>query len=356
MTPPAIPWPDPARREHFDPWWRDVAATWQLDPGTLRLASADASFRRYLRADGRPGGRAPSAIVMDAPPPQEDVRPFLHVGRLLADAGVRVPEVLAHDETSGFLLLGDLGDRLLLRELASASDAGDARRCDRLMREAISTLVRMQSRARADTLPPYDEALLRRELQLFPDWCVEREHDMRWTDTLQALWRPVADVLVAHALAQPAVFVHRDYMPRNLMLLDDEGPSLGVLDFQDAVRGPVTYDPVCLLRDAFIGWDEEREIDWAIRYWDQARKAGLPVDGDFGGFWRALEWTGMQRHLKVLGIFCRLKHRDGKPAYSAELPRFFRYVHRVATRYREFAPLVRLIEPLMGEQRLDAYY
>jgi aminoglycoside/choline kinase family phosphotransferase len=293
---------------------------------------------------------------MDAPPPQEDVRPFIAVGQILRDAGVGVPAVLDAAVDSGFLLLQDLGNRPMLGELQDAAAAGDARRCDNLMREAIATLVRLQVRAPGSALPPYDDALLRRELQLFPDWCVQREIGAAWGERELGLWQPVADRLVASALGQPTVFVHRDFMPRNLMVGEAPAPAIGVLDFQDAVRGPITYDVVCLLRDAFIGWDEEREIDWAVRYWQQARAAGLPVDEDFGEFWRVLEWMGVQRHLKVLGIFCRLKHRDGKPAYSAELPRFFTYVHRAAVRYRELAPLVRLIEPLMGEQRLEAFY
>jgi hypothetical protein len=360
MSPPAdtptIPWPDAARRAAFDDWFEAASRRHGLDPATLRLASADASFRRYLRVDGAPGSELASAIVMDAPPALEDVRPFIAVGQILRDAGVGVPAVLDSAVDSGFLLLQDLGQRPMLRELQTAAAAGDARRCDGLMREAIETLVQLQARAQGSALPPYDDALLRRELQLFPDWCVARELGAAWGERELGLWQPVADRLVASALSQPTVFVHRDFMPRNLMVGEAPAPAIGVLDFQDAVRGPITYDVVCLLRDAFIGWDEEREIDWAVRYWQQARAAGLPVDDDFGEFWRALEWMGVQRHLKVLGIFCRLKHRDGKPAYSAELPRFFGYVHRVAVRYRELAPLVRLIEPLMGERRLEAFY
>ena len=155
----------------------------------------------------------------------------------------------------------------------------------------------------------------------------------------------MCDTLVASALAQPVVAVHRDWMPRNLMVAD---PNPGILDFQDAVRGPISYDVASMLRDAFLSWDEEQEIDWAVRYWEAARKAGLPVDEDFGEFWRQLEWMGLQRHLKVLGIFCRLKHRDGKPKYSSDLPRFFAYANKVAMRYAPLAPLTRLLAPLQG--------
>jgi hypothetical protein len=351
-----VAWTDPVRREPFEAWFAPLAARRGLDRRSLRPASSDASFRRYLRVHGEPGSALPSAIVMDAPPPQEDVRPFVRIAMQLRAAGIEVPEVLDVDASNGFLLLGDLGDGLLLDALRSAEGEGDPRRSDALMREAIATLVRMQSSAKADDLPPYDAPLLRRELELFPTWCVEQELGVTWSDAQRALWQQSSDLLVASALAQPAVFVHRDYMPRNLMRCAPPRGSPGVLDFQDAVRGPVTYDIVCLLRDAFLSWDEEREIDWAVRYWEQARRAALPVEADFGDFWRALEWMGAQRHLKVLGIFCRLKHRDAKPAYSADLPRFWRYLHQVATRYRELAGLVRLIEPLMGEHRIDAFY
>jgi N-acetylmuramate 1-kinase len=222
-----------------------------------------------------------------------------------------------------------------------------------LMRDAITALVQWQQRADARTLPAYDDALLRRELQLFPDWCVEREHGVAWSADEQMTWRSACDLLVASALAQPTVAVHRDYMPRNLMVAH---PNPGILDFQDAVRGPISYDVASLLRDAFISWDEEQEIDWAVRYWEAARKAQLPVPADFGAFWTQLEWMGLQRHLKVLGIFCRLKHRDGKPKYTSDLPRFFRYAHKVADRYNALRPLARLIEPLMGVQRVEGFY
>ncbi len=349
-VPAHIGFADPARREAFGRWIEAAAAAHGLDPATLRAASADASFRRYLRLDGRDGT---TAIVMDAPPPQEDVRPFVDVAARLAAAGLHVPRLLAQDLERGFLLLADLGDALYLDALHAARAAGDAARVDALMRDAIAALVRLQSAADPGGLPAYDEALLRRELQLFPDWCVEREYGRRWTEAERARWAQVGDRLVASALAQPRVLVHRDWMPRNLMVA---APNPGVLDFQDAVHGPITYDIASLLRDAFVSWDEEQELDWAVRWWQAARAAGLPVGEDFGETWRALEWMGLQRHLKVLGIFCRLKHRDGKPKYSADLPRFFAYAHKVASRYRPLAPLLPLIEPLMGTERVEAFY
>ncbi len=352
LPPAAIVWRDPARSARFAAWLAAAAAGHGLAADTLRPASADASFRRYFRLDAADGsGR--TAIVMDAPPPQEDVRPFVRVTRLLAAAGLHVPPLLAEDAEDGFLLLGDLGSTLYLARLQQAQAEGDAAGADRLMRSAITALVQLQVKVDANALPPCDDALLRRELALFPEWCVQRELAVRWSATEEATWDGACDLLVASALAQPMVAVHRDYMPRNLMVAD---PDPGILDYQDAVRGPIAYDVASLLRDAFVSWDEERELDWAVRYWEQARRAGLPVDADFGEFWRQLEWMGLQRHLKVLGIFCRLKHRDDKPAYGADLPRFFAYAHRVAARYAPLRPLSRLLEPLMGAERLNAFY
>ncbi|MFO1270835.1 MAG: phosphotransferase [Rubrivivax sp.] len=343
---PAIAWPDPAREEAFARWLGGFAARHAIDPATLAPASADASFRRYFRV--RAGDA--SLIVMDAPPPQEDVRPFVKVAGLIDAAGLHAPRVLECDAAQGFLLLTDLGRTPYLEALREA----DGAQADRLMRDAVRALVRFQQAVPAAELPPYDDALLRRELALFPDWCVAREFGVSWTDAQRHDWQRICDLLVASALAQPVVAVHRDWMPRNLMVAD---PNPGILDFQDAVAGPISYDVASLLRDAFISWDEEREIDWAVRWWEAARRAGLPLGEDlghdFGAFWRALEWMGLQRHLKVLGIFCRLKHRDGKPRYSEDLPRFFAYATKVAMRYRPLAPLVALLEPLSG-QRLQA--
>jgi aminoglycoside/choline kinase family phosphotransferase len=339
---PAVTWGDPQRRAAFERWLMPLAQTFLLDAASLAPASADASFRRYLRISAP----AQTYIVMDAPPPHEDVRPFVDIAARIKAAGLHAPDVLAVDETQGFLLLSDLGNKLYLDALTGAEPA----QADRMMREAIGALVQWQTQVDATGLPPYDDALLRRELQLFPDWCVQREFNVTWTGEQQAAWQRLCDLLVQSALAQPQVAVHRDWMPRNLMLAQ---PNPGILDFQDAVLGPITYDVASLLRDAFISWDEEREIDWAVRWWQQARAtpamAGHVFADDFGECWRALEWMGLQRHLKVLGIFCRLKHRDGKPRYSADLPRFFAYATRVALRYRPLAPLLTLIEPLSGQ-------
>ena len=348
-----IPWPDATRQAAFFRWLEPLCAQHGLDAVTLAPASADASFRRYFRVlgtgsqttapDGRPLNR--SFVVMDAPPPQEDVRPFVDIARRIRSAGLNAPEVLAADLDAGFLLLTDLGSRLYLDALKEAS----ASEADTMMRSATTALVHWQQHVDATGLPAYDEALLQREMALFPEWCVQREYGIHWTDAQRATWTRLTELLVRSALDQPTVAVHRDWMPRNLMVAD---PNPGILDFQDAVRGPVTYDIASQLRDAFISWDEEREIDWAARWWDQARRTGVlgghAMAEDFGECWRALEWMGLQRHLKVLGIFCRLKHRDGKPRYSTDLGRFFAYATRVAMRYRELQPLVPLIEQMTG--------
>src|SRR5262249_23369982 len=291
-----------ARRAALERWLASElrGARFELTP-----ASEDASFRRYFRAtldDGR------SFVIMDAPPEKEDCRPFVHVARLLHDAGVHAPAVHSANLAAGFLLLSDLGTRTYLAEL----EAGSA---DSLMRDATDALLRWQLATRPGELPPYDEALLRRELNLFPEWYVGRHRGMTLSSAQAQALEGIFAALVKSALAQPAVYVHRDYMPRNLMV---SNPNPGRLDFQDAVIGPISYDMVSLLRDAFISWDEERVLDCSARYWDKARAARLPVAGDFAEFWRAFEWMGLQRHLKVLGIFARINYRDGKPRYLGD--------------------------------------
>jgi aminoglycoside/choline kinase family phosphotransferase len=277
----------------------------------------------------------------------------MHVDAILLAAGLNVPKILEQDVQHGFLLVTDLGSELYLNVMTDSLARGDMARCNALMRDALRTLIQFQTRADGRSLPVYDDAWLRRELALFPEWCVATECGVQWTDEERLTWQSACDALVQSALTQPVVPVHRDYMPRNLMVI--EGTEPGILDFQDAVRGPISYDLASLLRDAFITWEEEQEIDWAVRYWQAARKAGLELPDDFGEFWRQVEWMGLQRHLKVLGIFCRLKHRDGKPAYSADLPRFFNYAHKVATRYNVLRPLSRLLEPLMGAERIEIF-
>jgi len=318
-----------------------------LDPDarfTLAPASADASFRRYFRVAYEPGGgRLGTAIAMDAPPEREDCRPFVHVAGLLERAGLNAPRVLAQDLSQGFLLLSDLGTTTYLAALER--DRGLA---DRLFADATDALVKWQLASRRDELPAYDAALLRRELELFPEWYVGRHLGT----TLAPSEREVLDrafaLIIGANLAQPQGYVHRDYMPRNLMVCD---PNPGILDFQDAVHGPITYDVASLFKDAFISWEEERVLDWTIRYWEKARRAHLPVDPDFSRFWRDCEWMGLQRHLKVAGIFARLAHRDGKRQYLADTPRFLDYIRPVVRRYAALAPLAALLDTLEGRGR-----
>ena len=339
----SVTWADAARQVAFERWIAAVAPQHGLDVDSLAPASADASFRRYLRLQGGAG----SLIVMDSPPALEDVRPFVHMARLICAAGLHAPRVLEADEAQGFLLLEDLGDRLYLEAFGSEPPAV----VDQLMRDALSALVRLQQGVPAAALPRYDEAQIARELTLFPEWCVRHEFGINWSAQEQATWQRMCRLIIDSALAQPVVAVHADWMPRNLMVCPGDHHNArnpGILDFQDAVAGPITYDLASLLRDAFHSWPEEQELDWVVRWWHQARRGGLPVDEDFGEFWRALEWMGLQRHLRILGIFCRLKHRDGKPRYAQDLPRFFAYVGKVAMRYGPLRPLLRLLEPMSG--------
>jgi len=306
-------------------------------------ASADASFRRYFRATAG----EQTWIIMDAPPEHEDCHPFVKVADLLHDAGLHAPRVIAQDLERGFLLLTDLGRTTFLVEMQR-----DVSRAPALFADAFDALVTWQLASREGVLPPYDEALLRRELGLFPEWYLGRHLGITLTDTEAATLETVFSRLLANVLAQPRVFVHRDYMPRNLMM---STPSPGILDFQDAVYGPITYDVASLMRDAFISWPEADALDWIVRYWERARRAGLPVDGDFGSFYRDVEWMGLQRHLKVLGIFARLHYRDGKAGYLDDTPRFIAYVRAVAGRYVELKPLIPLLDRAQGETSRVGY-
>jgi len=301
---------------------------------TLRPASADASFRRYFRVDTPGQG---SLIVMDAPPPQENVRAFLHVAELFGKTGVSVPEILAQDVERGFLLLSDLGSTTYLTQLNNDT-------AHKLYIDAIDALVLLQTQSKPDLLPQYDRALLQRELQLFPDWYINKHLNVALTDEQNNTLNTVFNTLLANNLAQAQVYVHRDYHSRNLMVLPKGNP--GIIDFQDAVYGPITYDLVSLLRDAYIQWDEEMVLDWVIRYWERAKRAGLQVAPDIDTFYRDFEFMGLQRHLKILGIFTRLYHRDGKDAYLKDVPLVMEYTLKAARRYRALIPLVRLLEKL----------
>ncbi len=317
------------RRSQLQRW---IETRLNASPLALEPASADASYRRYflVHAAGR------SLIVMDAPPEHEDCRPFVHVARLLAAAGVHVPRVIAEDLEQGFLLLSDLGSTSYLQALSNES-------AEELFRDAIDALLRWQLASTPDALPPYDRALLLREMKLFPEWYLQRHLGLTLNPAQLRSLDELFALILTNNLAQPAVYVHRDYMPRNLMVCE---PNPGVLDFQDAVYGPITYDVASLFRDAFVSWDEARVRGWVASYWEKAKRAGLPVASDFGSFYRDLEWMGAQRHLKVLGIFARLHYRDGKRGYLEDAPRFVGYLRAVAVRYPQLRPLLALLDAI----------
>ncbi len=379
----AVTWADPARKAVFDQWLGAVAPTQGLLAATLRPASADASFRRYLRIDDAQGA---TRIIMDAPPDKENSAPFVAVQALLVQAGLNAPQILNWDEANGFMLLSDLGSQTVIEKL----DPTDPVAAKAWYLQAVDILVAWQKASRPAVLPPYDEAVLRRELQLFPDWYIAQYRGVTLNDKQQAVLAQAFDAIVAQNLSVPPVFVHRDFMMRNLMVPYGDAPTLGtgvsslppegavspgggpaakraaqalgVLDFQDALYGPITYDIASLMRDAFISWDEDFVIDITIYYWEQARKAGLlgadsptGFGDDFGEFYRAVEWMGLQRHLKVAGIFARLTLRDGKPKYLADAPRFIHYIRSTASRYRELKPLLRLVDEIEGIQEQSGW-
>jgi hypothetical protein len=340
-TSPADP-----RVEALTRWLRTHVARYGLNLATLAPASADASARRYFRVASA-GGHGPTLIAVDAPPP-EKCREFAEIAGLLAQAAVHVPRVLECDLEQGFMLVTDLGTKPYIEVL----DPSDWQAARPLMRDALDALIRWQSSSREGVLPPFDEAFLRREMELMPEWFIERHLGRTVDDTMRGVLDRTYALLIASARAQPQVFMLRDFMPRNLMVCE---PNPGVLDFQDAVHGPITYDIASLLRDAFVSWDEEFELDCIAYYWERAKKAGLPVDADVGEFYRQIEWMGLQRHIKVLGLFARLFHRDGKSRYLADLPRFLGYARKVSERYRPLAPFARLLDELEGRAREVGY-
>jgi aminoglycoside/choline kinase family phosphotransferase len=406
MTASANPivWDDPARASAFSDWLSSVAGAHQLKPQSVRPASADASFRRYFRVDGV----AASYIIKDAPPEKEDCHPFVKVAKLMLDAGLQAPRVLAWDQAQGFMLLSDLGAQTMMEVIAppAAVDAialpSDAHYA--LYMDALDALVRWQLSSKPGVLPAYDEALLSRELALFPEWYVGKHKGLALDSGLQTKLDAAFELIKAsnlQSLGGARVYVHRDFMPRNLMVapsgiilsqahnernpgaasvgvnqfpdgppqgkLAPSGgsvvhavtsvgaPSLGILDFQDAVYGPISYDIASLMRDAFLSWEEDFVLDVTVRYWQKARQAGLPVGDDFGEFYRAVEWMGLQRHLKVLGIFARLTLRDGKPKYLADTPRFIRYARATCARYRQLGPLMVLLDEIEGNETRIGY-
>jgi aminoglycoside/choline kinase family phosphotransferase len=351
-------WTNPQRQTFFETWLRSLQRSHALLVNSVRLVSADASFRRYLRVDTQGSPQGPSLIIMDAPPERENCKPFVTVAQLMAEAGIKVPQVLAWDEPNGFMLLTDLGDNTLMQVI----DPQEPPPLNHYL-DAVDTLVQWQLASREGVLPVYNKTTLLRELELFPHWYVGQHRQF----TLDAAQRKVIDdtfaKIVADNLAWPSVYVHRDFMPRNLMVenattLPSAGASalrLGVLDFQDAVFGPITYDIASLMRDAFLSWEEDFCLDVTIRYWQKARKAGLPVGDDFGEFYKGVEWMGLQRHLRIAGVFARLTLRDGKPRYLADTPRFIDYIRATCSRYMELKPLLRLVEQIEGIPIPTAY-
>ncbi len=338
-----VSWPDPARQNHFEDWLAHIAPRHGLDPTSVQAACADASFRRYLRVACLPGQAVASRIVMDAPPALENSAPFVQVAQLLAQAGLNVPEVLEWEQTHGFLLLSDLGHATLMDGL----DAARPQAAHADFERATDALVQMQLASRPGVLPVFDAAYLRRELALFPQWYLGQYRGQSLTAAQQQVLEGSFTAITQTCLGAPSVYVHSDFMPRNLMRGPDRG-ALGVLDFQDAVYGPITYDIASLMRDAFLSWEEDFVLDITIRYWEKARRAGLPVNADFGDFYRAVEWMGLQRHLRIAGVFARLTLRDGKPRYLADAPRFIGYIRATAARYRELRPLLRLLDQVEG--------
>ena len=323
-----------ARLNTLRNWLKALQPSWQLDLDTLAPASADASFRRYFRIESQNPDFG-TLIIMDAPPQHEPLDAFIKVDLLLSEAGLNVPKILEQNVSEGFLLLNDLGNATYLADLNDQT-------ANHLYQDATHALIQMQLASKPNVLPNYDEALLQRELDLFPEWYLKKHLNIQLTNLQQEQINTSFELIIANNLAQAKVYVHRDYHSRNLMVTAINNP--GVLDFQDAVYGPITYDASSLWRDAYIAWPEERVIDWVIKFWEQGRKAGLPMTEDFGQFYRDFEWMGLQRHLKVLGIFARLFHRDGKNGYLKDIPLVLEYAIATANRYIELKPLARILE------------
>lgn len=329
------------RRALLDSW---LTSALRGQSYTLHPASSDASFRRYFRAHLDDGT---SRIVMDAPSEQEDCTPWLSIAKLFGAAGIHVPEVYAADVQHGFILMSDLGDTTYLQALKVDNAA-------HLYADALGSLIAIQAASAPGVLPEYSRELLEREMLLFDEWYIVRHHGTQLDDATRDMLQKIRTKVLASNLAEPQVFVHRDYHSRNLMYLSGQNAP-GIIDFQDAVYGPISYDLVSLLKDAYIKWDEAFELDMLIRYWETARQVGLPVREDFSDFHHDYDWMGVQRHLKVLGIFARLAHRDGKTAYLADMPVVLEHLRRVCERYGELRPLLRLLDRLEPRETVEGY-
>ncbi|WP_353958788.1 aminoglycoside phosphotransferase family protein [Zwartia panacis] len=330
-------------------WIQTCPSSLGLDPASIAPASSDASFRRYFRINAAQG----TLVVMDAPPPQEDCKPFVDVAQRLSTVGLNVPRILAQDLTQGFLLLSDLGPTTYYDCIQAGLDDATLQK---IYREALAALVQMQS-ASAAGLPVYDVARLKDELGLFVEWYVTVHCKVTLSPEALKGLDQVFDLLANRNAAQPRVLVHRDFHSPNLMRCErpEHGANPGILDFQDAVSGPITYDLASLVMDARTTWEEPQQLDWAIRYWELARKHGLPVPTDFADFHQDYEWMGLQRNLRILGVFARLNHRDGKSGYLAHIPRVNQYVRQVAGRYLAFKPLLRVLDELDQVQTKVGY-
>ena len=311
----------------------------------LSFAAADADFRRYFRATFTDDN---TVICMDAPPDKMSILPYIKVQKFFQ--AIKVPEIYHLDIQQGFMALEDFGSTPYLAALQQD------RRTEVhkvLLLEAIDELIKLQLSSQPDQLPLYDDVVLEQEMQLFPEWYIQKELGLSLTEQQQQLWQQTVTTILPVILSQPQVYVHRDYIVRNIMLTRSRP---GILDFQDALYGPITYDLVSLLRDAFIEWDEEFILDIVIRYWEKARAAGLPVRTDFDQFYRDFEWMGIQRHLKVAGIFARLYYRDSKDKYRGEIHRFLKYLRKTSRRYGELRPLLQLITELIGSEEVQTGY
>ncbi|MGV7210889.1 aminoglycoside phosphotransferase family protein [Oxalobacteraceae bacterium A2-2] len=346
---PNLPSDTPGQDERLAQLTGWLATLDVVDAASARPASADASFRRYFRLDVLPAHQAAhgaTLIAMDAPPERENVPAFVKVAGLLAEAGVSVPAIVAEDVERGFLLLSDLGTTTYLSVL-------DHDNASTMYAEALEALVRIQQASQPGVLPEFDRAFMLREMNLFPEWYIAKHLGATLTEAQTAELQQVFDAILSNCLAQPQVYMHRDYHSRNLMWMDANNP--GILDFQDAVYGPITYDVASLLRDAYVQWDEELVLDWTIRYWQHAKSVGLPVNKDIDSFYKDFEYMALQRHLKILGLFCRLNYRDGKAQYLDDLPTVMDYVRKTAGRYKDLKPLLRLLDLLEDRQPQVGY-
>jgi N-acetylmuramate 1-kinase len=344
-----MPFP-PERLFQLKQWLSQLPASLGLDVDQLTVASSDASFRRYLRLPAADATRnAQSFIAMDAPPSHEDCKPFVEIAQRMYACGINVPEIVAQNIEQGFLLLTDFGDTTFFDTVSGKTP----KNAKVQYLEAIAALVGLQKNFGPTHLPPYNREVLLRELMLYPDWYALEHKKFSLSDADKAIMLEGFELIIDNNLAQPKVAVHRDYHSRNLMACESRQElkgKLGIIDFQDALDGPITYDLVSLLRDAYIEWPEADVMDWAIEYWTLARRAGLPVSEQFGEYYKDFEWMGLQRHIKVLGIFARLAIRDGKTKYVNDMPLVLKYVIATANRYHALKPLGRLMLKIEGIQ------